>query len=286
MYNVANRREETMEEEKSFMGIEHLSLRALIIGAIGSGIVTSSSMYVALKLGMVPWPTVFAAIIAMAILKMFGKTTKNEINVAQTGITAGAMIAAGMGFTLPGLWKIGNEINMLSYFWIFLSVSMVGLIMGLLLTWIWREMLLKRENLPYPIGVATAKTIESGDKGGKKAILLAVSITLSAIYTLARDWLGKIPSYITFKFTEKFNIESGLLMSPLAPAIGYMIGPLYTLVLFVGAILAYVLIVPIGLKMRTFFFTGSCTCSQTGDRIRINGRSRIWSNNSLYNKLA
>ena len=173
-----------MEEEKSFLGIKHLSLRALIIGAVGSGIITSSSMYVALKLGMVPWPTVFAAIIAMAVLKMFGKTTRNEINVAQTGITAGAMIAAGIGFTLPGLWNINSEMNMLSYFWIFLSVSMAGVIMGLLLTWLWREMLLKRENLPFPIGIATAKTIESGDKGGKKAIILAVSLTLSAIMSI------------------------------------------------------------------------------------------------------
>jgi len=114
-------------EEKTFMGVEHLSLRALVIAAIGSGIITASSMYVALKMGMVPWPTIFAAIVSIAILRCLGiffkKTTKNEINIAQTGMTAGAMIAAGIGFTLPGLWMTGNEITFGSYFWVFCAVS-------------------------------------------------------------------------------------------------------------------------------------------------------------------
>lgn len=57
-------------EEKKFLGVEHLSLRSLIIGAIGSGVITASSMYVALKLGMVPWPTVFAAIVSLRVIKV------------------------------------------------------------------------------------------------------------------------------------------------------------------------------------------------------------------------
>ena len=81
-----------MEKEQSFMGIEQLSLRALIIGAIGSGFITTCSMYAALKLGMVPWATIFAAILSIGILRFLGiffhKTTKNEINIAQTAINS------------------------------------------------------------------------------------------------------------------------------------------------------------------------------------------------------
>jgi len=241
-----------MEKEKKFLGIEHLSLRSLIIGAIGSAFITAGSMYVALKLGMVPWPTVFAAIVSIGILRMFGKISKNEVNVAQSSMTAGAMIAAGLGFTVPGLWKTGLDMNMWTYFWIFLGISSVGLIMGLFLTWIWRTMLLKRENLPYPIGIATAETIESSSEGSKKTIILAATLVLSAAYTIARDWFMKIPSYINFKFLDKFNMSTGAYMSPLAAAIGYMIGPLYTLVLFIGAVFGYILLVPIGMKIGIF----------------------------------
>ena len=203
-------------------------------------------------MGMVPWPTVFAAIISMGILRALRKTTKNEVNVAQTGMTAGAMIAAGIGFTLPGLWKTGAEITLGSYFMMFFLVSVVGLTMGLLLTWFWRKMLLEKENLPFPIGIATAETIESSSKGSMKTILLLGSLAMSAIYTVIRDWFLKIPTYIAFKFPAKYNIETGLYMSPLAPAIGYMIGPLYTLVLFIGAVLAYVFLVPLGLHFEWF----------------------------------
>jgi uncharacterized oligopeptide transporter (OPT) family protein len=36
-----------------------LSVRELIIAALGSVVITASSMYVALKLGALPWPTIF-----------------------------------------------------------------------------------------------------------------------------------------------------------------------------------------------------------------------------------
>ena len=81
-----------------------LSARALILGALGSALLTASSMYVALRMGALPWPTIFASIAAMSILKLLGGTGLNEINVAQTAMTAGAMIAGGLAFTLPGLW--------------------------------------------------------------------------------------------------------------------------------------------------------------------------------------
>ena len=81
-----------MEKEQSFMGIEQLSLRALVIGAVGSGFITVCSMYAALNLGMVPWTTIFAAIVSIAILRFLGiffnKTTKNEINIAQTSMNS------------------------------------------------------------------------------------------------------------------------------------------------------------------------------------------------------
>jgi len=124
-----------MQEERKFMGVKQLTLRSLIIGAIGSGIITASSMYAALKLGMVPWPTIFAAIVSIAILRCLGiffhKTTKNEINIAQTSMTAGSMIAAGIGFTLPGLWATGKEIKMSSYFLVFCAVSTVRINYGI-----------------------------------------------------------------------------------------------------------------------------------------------------------
>ena len=92
---------------KNWLGIRHLSLRALIISALGSLLITASSMYVALRMSALPWPTIFVAVLSMAILKALGKTDLHEINVAQTGMSTGAMVAGGLAFTLPGLWIAG-----------------------------------------------------------------------------------------------------------------------------------------------------------------------------------
>jgi uncharacterized oligopeptide transporter (OPT) family protein len=49
-----------------------------------------------------PWPTIFVALLSMAVLKALGKTTLNEINVTQTAMSAGAMVAGGMALRYPG----------------------------------------------------------------------------------------------------------------------------------------------------------------------------------------
>lgn len=230
---------------------KQLTLRALVIGALGSAILTASSMYVALRMGALPWPTVFAAIASMTVLKMMGGTNLNEINVAQTAMTAGAMISGGLAFTLPGLWAAGTvDISQL-FIKIFL-VALAGLILGLVLTWYWRPMLLEQQKLPFPVGIATAETIKAGDAGGMKGWLLGGSLLLTSLVTLIRDWFGKLPQLLTFSSLAPFNIQAGIMLWPMAPAIGYMIGTLYTAVLMAGALAAFFLIIPLGVSFHVF----------------------------------
>lgn len=233
-------------------GDKQLTLRSLIIGAIGSALLTASSMYVALRMGALPWPTVFAAIASMSILKMVGNTSLNEINVTQTAMTAGAMISGGLAFTLPGLWALEGGIDAGSLFIKIFFVALAGLILGLALTWYWRPMLLEQEKLPFPIGIATAETIKAGDEGGRKAGLLVGSLGAASVFTLIRDWFGKIPQMLSFSKLAPYNIQAGLMLWPMAPAIGYMIGLLYTVVLMVGAVLAFFVIIPIGVATGIF----------------------------------
>ncbi len=229
-----------------------LTLRALIWGALGSALLTASSLYVALRMGALPWPTVFASIAAMSILKLMGNTNLNEINVTQTAMTAGAMIAGGMAFTLPGLWAEGQAPQLSSFFLPVLLIALAGLCLGLALTWYWRPMLLEQRKLPFPIGMAAAETIKSGDAGGSKGKLLAISLAISAIFTFIRDFLGKIPQFLSYTLPGAAGIQVGVMLYPMAPAIGYMIGGIYTAVLFGGALLAYFAIVPFGVAWGFF----------------------------------
>ncbi len=83
--------------------------RAIFIGISGSVIITSSSIYVALKLGALPWPTIFVAILSMSILKTLGNTNLKEINIAHTAMSAGAMVAGGLAFSIPAIWILNKN---------------------------------------------------------------------------------------------------------------------------------------------------------------------------------
>lgn len=245
----------TTENEKHFANVEQLSLRAIIIGMLGSCVITASSMYVALRTSSLPWPTIFVAVLSMSILKLLGKTTFNEINITQTGMSAGAMVAGGIAFTLPGLWITGiwkdTNING-SHFWLVILITFAGMLLGTVLTYFLRPRFIEGEALPYPIGEAAAETIVTGDKGGRKSAVLFGNMGLSAIFTFLRDDLGWVPSSLSSKWLYAKNMYVGIWLSPMAIGIGYIIGSLYTGMWFFGAILSYLIIVPFGTSLKIF----------------------------------
>ena len=88
------------------MSDRQLTARGMIIGGAGAVIITMSSMFIALKLSSLPWPIMFVALVSMFALKACGNTNLNEINVTHTAMSAGAMVAGGLAFTVPGIWML------------------------------------------------------------------------------------------------------------------------------------------------------------------------------------
>lgn len=238
-------------QERKFLGVEQLSLRSLLIGSLGSCVITASSMYVALRMSALPWPTIFVAVLSMALLKLFGKTTNNEINITQTAMSAGAMVAGGLAFTLPGLWIMGiwkgNE-NFSQHFVKVLAIATAGMILGTVTSYILRYRFIVKNALPYPIGQAAAETIKVGDEGGKKSLVLFGTMAGSTVYTFFRDQFGWVPG--AFMFGKSASI--GIWNSPMAVGMGYILGTLYTGVWFLGALLSNAFLIPFGPKLGLF----------------------------------
>ena len=46
-----------------------LTLRGAVIGLVGCAVITAASVYTALKMGALPWPIIFAAIISLFFLE-------------------------------------------------------------------------------------------------------------------------------------------------------------------------------------------------------------------------
>ena len=141
-----------------------LTLRGVAIGCVGCAIITAASAYTALKMGALPWPIIFAAIISLFFLKALGHTNLNEANVTHTVMSAGAMVAGGLAFTIPGAWMLGHaaEID----WWQMLAVALAGVVLGLVCTALLRRHFIEDAELEYPIGQAAAQTLVAGDSGG------------------------------------------------------------------------------------------------------------------------
>ncbi len=237
------------QKAQGLWGVEQLTWRSLVLGAIGSAVITASSMYTALRMGALPWPTIFVAVLSMTVLKLLGQTNLKEISIAQTAMSAGAMVAGGMAFTLPGLWITGvwSGPNVLAeHGWEVLWIGLAGMILGAILTWWLRLRYIERAALPFPIGMAAAQTLIAGDQGGKKSVILFSAMGFSAVFTYLRDSLGWIPAALSSRWFATRQMAVGVMLSPMALGIGYLIGPLATGVWFCGALLAYLVIIPFG----------------------------------------
>ena len=216
---------------------EQLTLRGILIGCVGCAVITAASVYTALKMGALPWPIVFAAIISLFFLKALGhgKASLNEANVTHTVMSAGAMVAGGLAFTIPGIWMLGfaDEVGVYEM----LLVALSGVVLGLVCTVLLRRHFIEDAELEYPIGEAAAQTLIAGDKGGKTGWKLFGSMGIAGVYTALRDGLGMIPAML-FGNVAIPGVAFGIYNSPMLLAVGFLVGTGAVVVWFVGALVA------------------------------------------------
>ena len=226
-----------------------LTARCFAVGLAGLVIITASSMYVALRMGSLPWPTVFVTVLSVAFIGRFKDSTLEEINCTHTLMSAGAMVAGGLAFTLPGLWMSdpGAYLPVSSI----LAIALTGAVLGTLFTMLLRKTLIEKENLPYPVGRAAYDTLMAS-KAGKGAKELFSALGFSAVFTVLRDGLGLIPAgCLLFKGSALFPALA-MWISPMALGIGAIIGPVVALMWFGGMVLGYYVLTPSGLALGFF----------------------------------
>lgn len=232
------------------MADRQLTVRGVVTGILGLVVITASSMYVALRMGALPWPTVFVTVLSMTVLGRMKGSTLQEINVTHTLMSAGAMVAGGLAFTIPGIWMIdpSAEVNVLPI----MVMAVCGAVLGTLFSAVYRRNLIEEQKLVYPIGEAAYQTLVTGISKGKESLKLFVSMGASIVFTAMRDAFGWIPSVLTLFKGGAVVQPITIWISPMALAIGAMIGRLSAFLWLGGAVLGYLLIVPIGLSTGLF----------------------------------
>ena len=231
-----------MSNNPNAKSADGLSATGIVIGIIGCIIITASSVYTALKMGALPWPTIFTSISALVLLRAFGHRSLNEANVTQIIMSAGSMVAGGLAFTIPGIWMLGLSDHVS---WVqMMLVALAGTLLGLVCTALIRKRLVEDSGLEYPIGVAAAQTLEASEAGGATGLKLAASMAFAGIWSVARDVLGIIPAML-FQLPIP-GVAFGLYNSPMMLSIGFLVGGAAVAFWFGGALLANVGIIMAG----------------------------------------
>jgi putative OPT family oligopeptide transporter len=260
--------------------------RALVLGLLMSVILGAANAYLGLKAGMTIAATYPAAVIGMAVLRIF-KGTILEENFARTVGSIGESVAAGAIFTIPafvilGMWKFdGFDIK---EYGIATALMILGGLLGIMLVTVLRRVMVEDKGLPFPESVAAGEIHKAGQRGADAAVQLFRAMGVGALIKLLGD-LGVFRASNDFhlavgKLKESFvrlglkdgdhRIEAGGITTMSAPAatpaymgVGYIIGPELGALNFAGGLLAWGLFVPL-----LVFFLGP---QHIGDYTDANG---------------
>ncbi|HET9096313.1 MAG TPA: oligopeptide transporter, OPT family [Candidatus Baltobacteraceae bacterium] len=226
-----------------------LTVRGLLLGAAITLIFTAANVYLGLKVGLTFASSIPAAVISMAVLRMFKTGTIYENNIVQTVASAAGTISSII-FVLPGLVMVGWWSGF--PFWPSFGVCMVGGVLGVMFTIPLRRALVTTSDLPYPEGVAAAEVLRvgTGSREGAvegKAGLLAVTwgaicSAAFACVTATRVFAGEIDYYFRAGASAS---GIGFSLSLALVGAGHLIGLAVGLAILLGFVISWGVFVPI-----------------------------------------
>ena len=165
-----------------------LTPTAVLVGYLLGAVITISIGYACLILGFSIEGSELAAILGFGILRgILGRNSIVENNINQTIASAVNGASAGMMFTVPALFILGQtEFN--AVLMVFSCIA--GGVLGIAFIIPLRKHMIDYERLTYPGGVAVATILKSPGAGVHKAFLLLSGIAVSGIVHFASQTSG------------------------------------------------------------------------------------------------
>jgi putative OPT family oligopeptide transporter len=234
-----------------------------------SVVLGAANAYLGLKAGMTIAATYPAAVIGMAVLRIW-KGSILEENFARTVGSIGESVAAGAVFTIPafvvlGIWKFNTE-TMWEEYLTSAALMILGGLLGIMFVTVLRRVMVEDKSLPFPESVAAGEIHKAGQRGADAAWQLFRAMGVGALIKLldglgvfkaSNDFqvlIGKVKeSFVRLGLTENSEkIMGGGITTISAPAVtpayigvGYIIGPELGALNFAGGLLAWGLFVPL-----------------------------------------
>ncbi len=233
---------------------------AAVAAGAGLGLIfAASSLYLVLKVGMTVSASIPVAVLAITVFRAlsnafgFRRATVLENNIVQTAGSAGESIAFGVGVTMPALLLLGFHMDIGRV----MVVSVLGGLLGILtMIPLRRTFIVKmhfqpgrkdqKETLLYPEGTACAQVLISGEKGGTTGKTVFIGFGLAFLHKFLTEGMNLFvaTAKLPITFINKAAVFSTEMASELL-GVGYIIGLRTAALMMGGAVLGYLVILPI-----------------------------------------
>lgn len=225
--------------------LPQLTPKAIVLGVLLSAVLAGANAYLGLFAGLTVSASIPAAVISMAVLKLFKDSNILENNVVQTGASAGESLAAGVIFTIPALVILGYW-DVFDYVWVSIIAGLGG-ILGVLFTVPLRRSLIVEQELTFPEGVATAEVLKVGEAPATGAKLLAVAGLIGGLTKLAETGLrlwSATAQAATYAGSSTIAYV-GTNLSPALLSVGYIVGLNIAVLVFLGGAISWYAAIPL-----------------------------------------
>jgi putative OPT family oligopeptide transporter len=247
--------------------MSEFTVRAVLLGLVMTVILGAANAYLGLRAGMTIAATYPAAVISMAVLRLFRGSILEE-NIARTVGSIGESVAAGAIFTIPAfvIAKAWPSFDFEHAYWKSSVLMLVGGVLGILFVTLLRRVMVEDRELPFPESLAASEIHKAGQRGSQAARILFWNMGVGALVYL----LGVVQLFAASKefflrigelgrsvvrlgsSTETNSVGVGGVTMASAPAIspaylgvGYIIGPKLAALNFSGGVVAWGLLVPL-----------------------------------------
>lgn len=228
-------------------GLRELTIRGVVIGGIITLVFTAANVYLGLKVGLTFATSIPAAVISMAVLRMFRDHSIIENNIVQTIASAAGTLSAII-FVLPGLVMLGYWTGF--PYWTTAGVCLFGGILGVMYSIPLRRALVTGSDLPYPEGVAAAEVLRVGDsteghEENKRGLKVIIAGALGAACFLLLAKLKLVAEGVD----KAFRVGSGgtMIGSSLSLAligVGHLVGITVGIAMIVGLVISWGVLLP------------------------------------------
>jgi putative OPT family oligopeptide transporter len=234
--------------------LPQLTVKAVLLGIVLSAVLAGANAYLGLFAGLTVSASIPAAVISMAILRMFKNSNILENNIVQTAASAGESLAAGVIFTIPALIILGYW-DVFDYWWVS-AIAGLGGLLGVMFTIPLRRSLIVEQQLAYPEGKATAEVLKVGEDPSSGVKFLAMAAITGAVIKFAATGLKLLTG--TAQAARYFGGSTigylGINLSPALISVGFIVGLNISVLVFVGGAISWYLGIPI---FSAFFLDSS-----------------------------